>query len=96
MTYSEIVNKVAGDTGLSSEVVDRTYKAYWMSIRSMISELPLKDDMNEEEFNRLRTNFNIPSLGKLACNYQRYTGVKKRFEHIKRLREKNYEKDKDD
>lgn len=93
MTYEEILNKVSRDTGLPVEVVDKTYRSYWMFIRATISALPLKDSIQEEQFLQLRTNFNIPSLGKLTCNYQRYTGVKKRFEYIKKLREKNYEKD---
>lgn len=93
MTYEEILNKVSRDTGLPVEVVDKTYRSYWMFIRATISSLPLKDSIQEEQFLQLRTNFNIPSLGKLTCNYQRYTGVKKRFEYIKKLREKNYEKD---
>lgn len=93
MTYSEIIKKVAEDTGLPEDIVGKTYKAYWKFIRDSISKLPLKEDMQEEDFKSLRTNFNIPSLGKLCCDYDRYIGVKKRFEYIKRLREKNYEKD---
>ena len=33
MTYDEIVAKVAEDNGLSNRLVDRTYRAYWKSIR---------------------------------------------------------------
>lgn len=95
MTYIEIIKKVAQDTCIPEDIVNKTYKSYWLYIRNTISKLPLKDDMDEEEFNKLRTNFNIPSLGKLTCNYQRYLGVKKRFAHISKLREK-YEKNKDD
>lgn len=95
MTYAEIVKKVSQDTGISEGIVDRAYKSYWLFIRDTISNLPLKEDMNSEEFNKLRTNFNIPSLGKLTCNYNRYLGVKKRFEYISKLREKN-EKNKND
>lgn len=96
MTYADIVKKVAQDTGLSEDVVNKTYKAFWLYIRTTISQLPLKNNLNEEDFNKLKTNFNIPSLGKLTCNYQRYSGVKKRFDHIKKLREKNYEKNQND
>lgn len=48
------------------------YKAYWKFIRSTIEKLPLKEDLDEIEFGRLRTNFNISKLGKLHCTYQRY------------------------
>lgn len=89
MTYKEIVSKVSQDTGIPENIVDKAYKAYWFSIRDTIKKLPLKEDLSKEEFNKLKTNFNIPSLGKLCCTYDRYKGVKKRFEHIKNLREKN-------
>lgn len=87
MTYWEIVNKVSGDIGLSPDTVDKTYKAFWKYIRDTIQELPLKEDISEEEFLMLRPNFNIPSLGKLTCTYKRYFGVKEKFKHIKKLRE---------
>lgn len=96
MTYTEIIERVSEKTGISKDIVNRTYKAYWKYIRETISSIPLKNDIDKEEFSKLRTNFNIPSLGKLTCNYDRYLGVRKRFNYIKKLREKNYEKSKDD
>ena len=51
-------------------------------------KIPLKEDIDEEDFAKLKTNFNIPSLGKLTCTYDRMLGVKKRFKIIKQLREK--------
>lgn len=88
MTYQDIVKKVSQELNLSEDIVDSTYKAYWKSIKEMVQQLPLKDDMSEEEFQKLRTNFNIPSLGKLCCTQDRYINMKKRFEYIKHLREK--------
>lgn len=87
MTYKEIIDKVSEDSGIPVEIVDKTYKAFWLFIRTTIQELPLKEELTEEEFLKLRTNFNIPSLGKLACPYQKYLKVKEKFKHIKKLRE---------
>ena len=86
MTYTEIVDKVSEDTGIPAEVVDKAYKAFWSYIRNSVQELPLKRELSETEFLSLRPNFNIPSLGKLTCTYQRFIGVKERFNHIKKLR----------
>ncbi len=86
MTYIEIINKVSKDTGISVEVVDKAYKALWLYIRNSIQELPLKGELTETEFLTLRPNFNIPSLGKLTCTYQRYLGVRDRFNYINKLR----------
>lgn len=88
MKYPEIIGKVSKELGLPIEVVDKTYKAYWEYIRSQIQSLPLKDNLKEEDFTNLRTSFNIPSLGKLNCTYDRMLGVKKRYKLIKQIREK--------
>ena len=85
----EIYEKVARDLELPTEVVKTAYNLYWRFIRDTIESLPLKDSLSEEEFNSLRTNFNIPSLGKLSCTYDRYIGVKKRMEYIRSLRKRN-------
>lgn len=93
MNYSDIIGKVSEELNLPKELVDRTYKSFWLFINQSIQSLPLKDNLNEEDFAKLRTNFNIPSLGKLSCTYDRMIGVKKRFDIIKKLREKNNDKD---
>ena len=87
MNYPDIIGKVSQEMGLPPEVVDTAYKSYWKFIKQTIQSLPLKDDISEEDFTKLRTNFNIPSLGKLTCTFDRMMGVKKRFKYIKRLRE---------
>ena len=88
MNYPDIIDKVSEELNLPKEVVDKTYKAFWLFINKSIQSLPLKEDLNEEDFSKLKTNFNIPSLGKLTCTYNRMLGVKKRFNFIKQLREK--------
>lgn len=85
LTYSDIIKSVAEELQLPEREVDRIYRAYWRFIKDSIASLPLKDDLTEEEFNALHTNFNIPSIGKLHCTYDRYKRVKKRFEYIKQL-----------
>lgn len=87
MNYPDIIGKVSQEMGLPPEVVDTAYKSYWKFIKQTIQSLPLKDDISEGDFTKLRTNFNIPSLGKLTCTFDRMMGVKKRFKYIKRLRE---------
>lgn len=88
MNYSDIIGKVSEEINLPKGVVDKTYKAFWLFINQSIQSLPLKENLSEEDFAKLRTNFNIPSLGKLSCTYKRMIGMKKRFEIIKQIREK--------
>ncbi len=86
MSYIDIVNVVSSEMNIPKEVVDKAYKSYWEFIKNTIQALPLKDDINEEEFSKLRTNFNIPSIGKLSCTYDRMVRVKQRFNYINKLR----------
>lgn len=87
MRYNNIVDKVSKDLQLPYNIVDKTYKAFWLYIRNTIQELPLKEDLNEAEFSMLKPNFNIPSLGKLTCTYNRYKNIKNRFNCIKKHEE---------
>lgn len=91
MEYREIIKKVSEDIGTPIEVVDKVYKAFWLYIRNSVQELPLKEELTEAEFLSLRPNINIPSLGKFTCTYNRYKGVKEKFNHIKTLRNRNEE-----
>lgn len=88
MNYPDIIGKVSQEMDIPLEVVDTAYKSYCKFIKQTIQSLPLKDDISEEEFAKLRTNFNIPSLGKLTCTFDRMMGVKKRFKYIRQIREK--------
>lgn len=89
MTYSKIINRVSKETGIDFKTIDRTYKAFWRYIKNCIEELPLHKSLSEETFNNLRTNFNIPSIGKLTCTYKDYTGIKNKYRLINSLHKKN-------
>ena len=88
MKYSDIINKVSEELNLSREIVENTYKAYWNFIRVTIEELPLKTEISQEKYKNLRTNINIPSLGKLNCTYNRYIGIRNRFNIINKIIQK--------
>ena len=82
----EIILDVSRNLDISPDVVEKVYKTYWSFIKETIQALPLKDNLSEEEFSTLKTNFNVPSLGKLTCTLDKYTRVKKRFKLIKNFR----------
>lgn len=79
----ETIRKLSAELKLPQEVIVKAYKAYWSFIRATIEEFPLKEELTKEEFDKLRLNFNIPNLGKLACTYERYIGLRKRNKLIK-------------
>ena len=78
-----LYKQVAEEMNIPVEVVEFAYKSYWKFIKDKIQELPLKEDLSEEEFAKLRTNFNIVSLGKLSCTYDRYLRKKQQLEYAK-------------
>lgn len=82
-----IYESISREQGIPIEVVKEAYESQWSFIRETIKELPLKENLSEEEFKELRTNFNIPSIGKLSCTYDRFLGVKKRFKYLNKLRD---------
>lgn len=88
MRHSDIINKVSEELDLPEELIEKAYKAYWNFIRVTIEKLPLKTELTQSEYNKLRTNINIPSLGKLNCTYNRYIGMRNRFNIIDKIRQK--------
>lgn len=87
MTYSEAIKQVSIELGLPPQVVKEAYESFWTFIRNNIKALPLKEDLSKEEFDKLRTNFNVPSLGKLSCTYDRFIGIKKRLKYLNKLKD---------
>ena len=88
MKYSDIISKVSKELNVPIELVENTYKAYWNFIRVTIEELPLKTELSQEKYRNLRTNINIPSLGKLYVTWNRYIGIRNRFNIINKIRQK--------
>lgn len=86
MSYQEILKRVSEELNLPLEVVKGAYESYWLFIRQSITDLPLREDLSEEDFNKLRSNFNIPSIGKMSVTWERYLGKKKQWEVIKSMR----------
>lgn len=81
MDSKEIIQTVSKKLNIPYEVVNKAYSSYWEFIKTTIEKLPLKEDLTEEQFSQLRTNFNVPSLGKLNCTYERMLGIKQKYKY---------------
>lgn len=88
-----IIKDVSQELNLPEEVVLVAYRSYWEFIRKTIEVLPLKNEITEEDFNKLRTNFNIPSIGKLYVTWDKVQSTKKRRIYLQQIRENNVTKD---
>lgn len=76
-------NVVARDLGVSATHVKNVYQGYWMAVRKYVSSVPLKENLPEEEFDKLRPTVNIPSLGKLHVDLESVKNRKKEYERYK-------------
>lgn len=77
------IKRLAWELKLPVSTVELVYNSYWKFIRNKIGLLPFDKVLTEEEFNKLRTSFNIPSLGKLGCTYKMYCSVKNQEKYVK-------------
>lgn len=91
MKAVEVCKQVAKELNIPEEVVKAAYIASWKFIRETIRDIPLKTDMTEEEFSNYRTNFNLPSLGKFYCTYDRYKIIRNGLNFVKNKREEQNE-----
>lgn len=79
LKLNKVYEKVALELGLNESDVKEAYNLYWEYFRKSIESLPLKKNLNEEDFNSLKTSFNVPSLGKFYCTYDRYLRMKNKL-----------------
>lgn len=92
MSLEENIEEVSRNLNIPKEVVGAAYMSFWDYIRESIQALPLKEDLTEEEFNKLKCNFNIPSIGKLYVTYPRYRALKDRSKYFKAIQNDNNNK----
>ena len=83
MTTKDIVKKASIELNIPYERVWNIYEAYWKYIRQHISSLPLKEDITKEEFSKLKTNINVPSIGKFHVDWDTLCIKKERHERYK-------------
>lgn len=79
LKLNKVYEKTALELGLNESDVKEAYNSYWEYFRKSIESLPLKENLNEEDFNSLKTSFNVPSLGKFYCTYDRYLRMKNKL-----------------
>lgn len=79
LKLSNVYKKVSLELGLDENDVKEAYNLYWRFFRESIESLPLKEELSKEEFSKLKTSFNVPSLGKFYCTYDRYLRMKNKL-----------------
>lgn len=87
LKLSNVYKKVALELGLNESDVKEAYNLYWDYFRKSIESLPLKENLNEEGFDSLKTSFNVPSLGKFYCTYDRYLRMKNKLKKSRNVKD---------
>jgi hypothetical protein len=87
LKLNKVYGKVALELGLNESDVKEAYNLYWEYFRKSIESLPLKENLNEEDFNSLKTSFNVPSLGKFYCTYDRYLRMKNKLKKSRNVKD---------
>lgn len=88
MISKEVLKKISTELGLEEYVVEKVWLSYWKFIKETLSNLPDMDKVTKEEFDELRTNFNIPSIGKLYSSFDKVEKISK-HRKTKKLRKRN-------
>lgn len=88
---NKIFKEIANDLGLNESDVKDVFKYTWEFIRNKIEDLPLKSDLTEEEFNKLKTTFVLPEIGKLGCEYNTYKGIRNGYKTKRKSNDKDDE-----
>lgn len=80
---NNIYKQVGEKLNLPASTIKNIYKWYWAFIKEKIEEIDFSNELSKEEFDNLKTSFNIVGLGKLASTYDKYCKIINKNKHIK-------------
>lgn len=70
----ELAEKYNVDVDVIKKIIASPYNF----IQHKTKELDFKDGLTREEFDKMKTNFNIPGLGKLYASFYLYNEIQKK------------------
>lgn len=74
----KIIRLVAIETNQPEAKVEVIYRTYWKFIRDVFENLDFNSINTKEEFDKLRTSINLPSLGKICIKWEKIEKYRKR------------------
>ena len=72
------IKEIAEKHNLSIEEVKSIIKSPYSFIHKTLKGTTFKDNMDREEFDSMKINFNSPSIGKLYASYFIYSEIQKK------------------
>lgn len=64
-----IENDLSKELDLTDEEILNAYKAYWRFIHDKAGSIDFQNIKSKDEFEKIKTSFNIPNLGKLYSTW---------------------------
>lgn len=80
---------------MEEKLIQKIYKTYWKFIKETYSSLPDFYSITEEEFNKCKTIFHIPKVGKFYTTYKDVEKLNK-YRNDRKNRNKQIEKNQTD
>ena len=78
-TLQDIILAASEKLNIPDDVIEIAYREYWNWVRDTLENVPVNEDMTEEEFTKMQTSINVPSLGKFYASYSRAQFLNKKF-----------------
>jgi hypothetical protein len=78
----KLIHSIGLEFNLQDDIVKKIVQAQFKFTRETISNLDVKDNMTEEEFKELKTNFIYTHIGKLYTNFMVYEKIKKQKSNL--------------
>lgn len=79
-----VIEDLAKEYDLPTDVIEDIYDSQWDFIVETIEDLDF-NDVTEENFKTLKTNFNIPALGKFYTTYYKVKNVREKRIEAERI-----------
>lgn len=78
-TLQDIILETSKELDIPDDVVEIAYREYWNWVKNTLENIPVNEEMSEDEFKQMQTSINIPSLGKFYAKYSRAQFLIKKF-----------------
>lgn len=73
----EVLSKLSEELGLPQSVITKIYKAYWLSIKQIIEELPLRE---ADSLDNIKHSISVLPLGKIYVSDINFKEKKRIFQ----------------
>jgi len=69
------IQEIAEKNGLDFDVVKKIIESPYQFIREKTKAIEFSDNLSEKEFDKIKTNFNLPGFAKMYASYALYSKI---------------------